>query len=68
MTPYDCWVTDVERGETDYLAAASSDGSGAGPFMTGFATPTAGAFEGVVCVLVAPTLIDDDFVASGYPS
>jgi hypothetical protein len=36
------------------LAASSSDGNGAGPFIAGFATATAGAVGGVVSVLVAP--------------
>jgi hypothetical protein len=43
------------------LAAASSDGSGAGPFIRGLAIATDGAADGVVSVLVDPMFIVDDF-------
>ena len=39
------------------MAASSSDGNGAGPLMAGFAIPTAGALAGVVCLVVAPTVM-----------
>ena len=48
VAPTCFWVTEADEGETTYFAAASSDGSGAGPLMVGRATPTAGTVDGVV--------------------
>ena len=39
----------------------------AGPLIVGSATPVAGAADGVVWVLVAPTLMDFDFATASPP-
>lgn len=51
-----------------YGSPCSSEGSGAGPRIAGTAIVVASTVDGVVSVLVAATVIEDDLATDSWPA